>query len=45
MILEPFFIASGIKSLPSLFLPLIAKKILFFFTLELSKVIPEKNFF
>ena len=44
-ILEPFSIASGIKSLPSILLPLIAKKISFFFTLELSKAIPEKKLF
>ena len=45
MTLEPFFIAAGIKSLPSILFPLIAKKTSFFFTLELSKEIPEKKVF
>ena len=43
IILEPFLIAWGINLFPSNLLPLIAKKMSFFFTLELSKEIPEKN--
>jgi hypothetical protein len=38
-------IADGTKSLPSILFPLIAKKILFFFILELSNEIPEKKIF
>ena len=45
MILEPFLIASGINLFPSISLPFIAKKILFFFTLLLSNEIPEKKMF
>jgi len=41
--LAPFLIASSIKLFPSNLFPLIAKKILFFLTLELSKEIPEKK--
>ena len=43
IILEPFFIASEINLFPSVLLPLIAKKILFFSTLSLSKEMPEKK--
>ena len=42
-ILQPFFIATGIKSLPSKLFPLIAKKIQFLLIFELSKVMPEKK--
>ena len=45
IILEPFLIAIEIKLFPSILLPLIAKKILFFFKLELLKDIPEKKIF
>ena len=44
IILEPFLIASFIKLFPSILLPLIAKKISFFFIFLLSKEIPEKKF-
>ena len=39
IILEPFLIAWGINLFPSNLLPLIAKKMSFFFTFELSKEI------
>ena len=45
MILEPFLIAIGINLFPSILLPFIAKKILFFFTFLLSNEIPEKKMF
>ena len=38
-------IASGINLFPSILLPFIAKKILFFFTFLLSNEIPEKKMF
>ena len=43
IILDPFFIAFGINLLPSMLLPLIAKKILFFFILFVSNEIPENE--
>ena len=43
IIFDPFLIAADIYLFPSKVLPLIAKKILFFLNLELSKEIPEKD--
>jgi len=43
IIFAPFAIAFLIKLFPSTFVPLIAKKILFFLTLEELKEIPEKK--
>ena len=45
IIFDPFLIAADINLFPSTELPLIAKKISFFFNLELSKEIPEKDMF
>jgi hypothetical protein len=43
MVLAPFFIASLINFLPSISVPLIAKKILFFLQVKLLKLKPEKK--
>ena len=45
IILDPFLIAEVMKLLPSILAPLIAKKILSFFTFLLSNEIPEKKNF